>query len=231
MTSAVDLVLFDAVGTLMFPDPPVAIAYERVGRKFGCETSAAEISGHFRHAFRTSYDPSHSGQPLRTSEAHELSRWQAIVGAVFCDAPISATEIIFPALWQHFAEPQHWRLFEDVQPVIEGLLARGYRVGIASNFDQRLLNICQAFPVLSQCEPIFISSQVGWSKPSPEYYRHIEQATGVSPDRILMIGDDEQNDVLQPRSLGWQARWLVREETAPGSDRLRTLTDLLTELA
>lgn len=139
--------------------------------------------------------------------------------------------MIFPALWQHFAEPQHWRLFDDVQPTIEGLLERDYRLGIASNFDQRLLSICRGHEGLAALDPIFISSQVGWSKPSPQFYRQIETITGLAPEQIMFVGDDWENDVNAPRNLGWQTRWLIRRETVPGVDQVGKLTDLLTELS
>ncbi|QDU26506.1 dUMP phosphatase [Anatilimnocola aggregata] len=230
MKATIEVVLFDAVGTLIFPDPPVAVAYEMIGRRFGSEVSVEQVGERFRAAFRLAYDQRNSGQVTRTSEANELARWKAIVGAVFFDAPVENGNELFSALWQHFAEPTNWRVFDDVQPTIEVLWQRGYRVGIASNFDERLLNICQSSPILRQFDSFFISSQVGWSKPAPEYYRAIEQTLNVSPSRILMIGDDEQNDVRAPLSLGWRARWLVRGDAASQPGQLTSLLDLLSEV-
>ena len=48
------VILFDAVGTLIFPLPPVAEAYHRVGCEFGSSRSLAEIKQRFREAYRGS---------------------------------------------------------------------------------------------------------------------------------------------------------------------------------
>ena len=40
-------VLFDAVGTLIYPDPPVAEAYRSIGRRFGSRLSVEQIAARF----------------------------------------------------------------------------------------------------------------------------------------------------------------------------------------
>ena len=45
-------VVFDAVGTVIHPDPPAAEVYVEVGRRFGSRLGMADIVGRFAAAFR-----------------------------------------------------------------------------------------------------------------------------------------------------------------------------------
>ena len=158
-------ILFDAVGTLITPDPPVAEAYHAAGLHFGSRHRVEAIHLRFRNAFHR--QESRDADPSlahRTSEARELARWRTIVGDVFDDVP--ETEGLFQALWEHFARPEHWRLYDDVADCWRQLTDAGFLVGIASNFDDRLDAICRAHALLANC-PRFVSSQIGHKKPEP----------------------------------------------------------------
>ena len=45
-------VFFDAVGTLIHPDPPAPVVYAAVGRHYGSNLDVETITAHFRAAFR-----------------------------------------------------------------------------------------------------------------------------------------------------------------------------------
>jgi putative hydrolase of the HAD superfamily len=201
-------VLFDAVGTLIYPDPPVAVAYRAVGQAHGCALTDAEIGQRFREAFRRqeSLDAEPSG--CLTGEARELERWQTIVGEVFSD--VHDASAIFSELWQHFAEPRHWRLFEDVAETWQALAERGVTLGIGSNFDRRLRQVCAGLPPLDQCDRIFVSSEMGFRKPAVDFFRQVEISLKLAADQILLVGDDWSSDYLAAQSAGWKAVFLDR---------------------
>jgi len=214
-------ILFDAVGTLIFPDPPVAEVYRAAGLRFGSRLAADEIPSRFRAALAASYSSC-----LPTSEPSERIRWQQIVGTVFDDVPDRCGEL-FEQLWQHFADPQHWRLFDDVAPVLKQLHGRGHKLGIASNFDGRLRQIVAGHPPLAACQPIFVSSEVGFTKPDPRFFAAIAQQLAAAPAEILLIGDDETADVVAARAAGWRARLLCRNNNTFHEDPLPSLHPLL----
>lgn len=197
-------VLFDAVGTLIEPDPPVAVAYAAAGKSFGSRLTADEILPRFRTAFARQEAIDRQIHGHRTSEAREKARWQTIVAEVFGD--VRDANGLFAALWQHFAEPAHWRLHADAPGMWANYAAQGTAIGIASNFDGRLRQICQGFPPLDQCEHIFVSSELGVRKPSPEFFRAIEERLKLLPNQLLLIGDDWENDYLGATAAGWRAR-------------------------
>ena len=225
--TSVKAVVFDAVGTLLFTDPPVADVYHLAGWQHGSQLSREEVSRRFRAAFAAS----ESGEGLvrpATSEARERERWRRIVTTVFDDVP-DAGEELFRALWQHFAEPAHWRLFDDAAAVLDELAGRGLRLAIASNFDRRLRAIVQADPHLRRCERCFISSEIGHPKPDRRFFTAIEVQLGLSPSELLLIGDDWTNDIQCARSAGWATVWLQRKG-AVDPRAIGSLTEMLVAL-
>ncbi len=107
LTPAIRAVFFDAVGTLIMPDPPVAEIYAEVGRRHECDLPRNLISKRFRDVFRSESqkDAILGGS---TSEAREFHRWRTIVESVFdrCES----IDSIFNDLYAHFARPGAWRV-------------------------------------------------------------------------------------------------------------------------
>ena len=229
MFDTVKAVLFDAVGTLMRPDPAVADVYHLLGRRFGSKLSVDEIEQRFYLAVARydnggagpqEHETSHEASIVSgagelsyerppTSESLEKRRWQRIVAEVFQDVP-NARGPLFQSLWDHFASGQHWRLYDDAPFVWEQLRDRGLVVGVASNFDGRLRQICSQIAVLSGCRHVFWSSDVGFSKPSPRFFRTIQRRIGLVPHELMLIGDHPVNDFRGARSAGWHAVLLDR---------------------
>src|SRR5438093_5444020 len=128
-------VFFDAVGTLLHPEPAAATVYAEVGRRHGSRLNAAVIEGRFRAALARQ-DHVDRANEWRTCEQREVERWRAIVGEVLDDVADPAA--CFGELYRHFSEPRHWRCDPAAGEVIAELQRRGRVVGLASNFDHRL---------------------------------------------------------------------------------------------
>lgn len=133
----------------------------------------------------------------------------------------------FAALWQHFARPSSWRLSGEASAVISDLEQRGIRWGLASNLDERLVAICAGHKHLDSAHDLFISSQIGWRKPSPKFFQAVERRLALSGDSLLLIGDDLENDYRAARAAGWQALWLGNGQGVPPEHCLARLSDLV----
>jgi putative hydrolase of the HAD superfamily len=209
-TRPIQFVLFDAVGTLIRPDPAVADIYRRVALRFGVDLGAAEIDRRFSEAFRSEDSRDAHQFEYRTSESRELERWQAIVEHVFAESDRRAE--IFGELWQAFGRAETWRSFDDVSPAISALKKRGLPLGVASNFDRRLRTVAAGLPELAAIKRFFISSEIGFRKPSPAFFQAIERELGLPPEAIFLVGDDQENDVEAARACGWQAALVDRSK-------------------
>jgi putative hydrolase of the HAD superfamily len=194
---SIDGVVFDAVGTLIHPAQPIASTYHAHGRRYGSQLERAEIAVRFRRAFR-----SVAWQPA-TNEHHRAS-WRGIVAEVFQDVA-DAQEMLFDALWQHYSRSSSWSVSAGAGELLQDLQARGIRLAIASNFDDRLLAICADFPELVPCRPVLTATMLGAAKPAPEFFGAVAARVEVEPARLLMVGDDAELDVAAARAAGWQA--------------------------
>lgn len=214
-------ILFDAVGTLIYPQPSVRDVYAHYGQNHGATLTAAQIQARFAPAFEK--------QEVTTSnEALERARWQAIVADVFRELP--ETSALFESLWNHFAQSSHWALYPDVVETWTTLTQRGYTLGIASNFDVRLVSVCQGLPPLDHCQHLFYSSELGFPKPHPRFFAAIQERLAAEPGELLLVGDDPLRDYAGALAAGWQARRIARPAPS-AADTLSDLRQLLKILA
>jgi putative hydrolase of the HAD superfamily len=225
LTPGARAVFFDAVGTLICPEPPAAQVYAAVGRSFGSALSVTEIGKRFRDAFaRQEAEDRATG--LRTSEDRERRRWHDIVGQVLDD--VTDPVACFEALFEHFARPDAWRLDADAAPLMTELAQRGQVLGMASNYDRRLRRVVAGMPELMPLHHLVISSEAGWRKPAPEFYAAVCRTAGLSPDQIVHVGDDVDNDYEAARAAGLRAVLFdPQARLADGRTVIRRLTDLL----
>jgi putative hydrolase of the HAD superfamily len=211
-----EFILFDAVGTLIFADPAPARVYHEIGQRFGSNLSVDQANQRFLAAFKKH----HISGP--TAEAVERWRWQQVVADVFGTEPDSD---LFNALWDHFSHYDSWKLYPDVADVFVELERRGIPFGIASNFDARLLSICGGLSPLNRVQKVFHSAAVGWSKPDPNFFAHVQRQLGVDASKILLVGDDKEKDFAGATNAGWQALLIDRNGTTDGN-AISKLTEL-----
>lgn len=225
-------VIFDAVGTLIYPEPSVGRAYFQIGRSHGCELSEAEVTLRFRESFRRSEndDLAGTGGAEETNEQIEELRWRRIVAEVL--PGVSDPEACFGELFAHFANPAAWRVFADVAETMQKLRRLDYRLALASNFDSRLHAVCRGLPALGGMEHCIVSAEIGYRKPSLKFFREVERITAADPDSLLMVGDDWENDIRGAQRAGWRALGVSRQAPSqPGEiNDLRLLPALLSAL-
>jgi len=226
--SALRAIFFDAVGTLIHPEPSAAAVYWTIGRSFGSRRTQADIAARFVAAFQKqeAIDRLHG---WITNEEREYQRWQHIVADVLDDVTDPAA--VFTELYEHFKRPASWRCDAQSEAVLASLRAEGLAVGLASNFDGRLRGLVQEIKPLTVfgASPLLaISSEVGYRKPAPEFYQALCQAAGCAPARLLYVGDDLVNDYQGARSAGFHAILFDPRErfTGAGYKRIGALEEL-----
>lgn len=199
----------DAVGTLLVPAEPVPETYRRHARRFGATLLSREIDLRFQKAYSRIWSPKLS---TRTSEEIEKARWRRLVHEVF-QGSVRSKDLLFHALWQHYARGEAWRLAEGVEALIQHLNRKQIAWGIASNFDQRLHSVVRSFPALRGARFIFTSAELGVSKPSRVFFKRISEV--LSHDSPLMIGDSLSHDIDGALQAGWQAAWITTKLRRP----------------
>lgn len=225
LTPSVRVVFFDAVGTLIHPEPSAAWVYADMGRSFGTRLAPAEIGQRFRSAFQRQ-EAVDRAAGLRTNEERELRRWRDIVSEVLDD--VTDPPACFQQLFEHFARPESWRLHPEAATVLAELRRRGLQLGLASNYDGRLRRVAAGLPGLAGLSHLVISSEVGWRKPAPAFYAAVCRAAGVPLEEIVHVGDDVDNDYEGARLAGLGAVLFDPSgRTLEGRVAIRRLTELL----
>ena len=140
------------------------------------------------------------------------ARWRRLVHEVF-QGSVRSKDLLFHALWQHYARGEAWRLAEGVEALIQHLNRKQIAWGIASNFDQRLHSVVRSFPALRGARFVFTSAELGVSKPSRVFFKRISEV--LSHDSPLMIGDSLSHDIDGALQAGWQAAWITTKLFRP----------------
>lgn len=210
---SIEGIVFDAVGTLIKPDPSVAAAYTAAARRQGIELEPEEVRARFQVHFQS--DEVHAEQGvLSTDEATERRRWRRIVAGVLPELP--DPDRAFDELWDHFSTPKSWRCFPDVAPAMKALHQMGVSLCVGSNFDGRLRGVVRGLPELEPwLDSLVISSEVGYRKPHPQFFRAACDHLGLPPQRVLCVGDDVENDVLGAIRAGLSGVFLDRGAERP----------------
>lgn len=222
--AAVRAIFFDAVGTLIHPEPPAPAVYAAIGHRYGCTLDAPAVAARFRAAFQRQEEADRAAG-WRTSEEREIDRWRQIVGEVLSDS--TDPEGCFQALFAHFARPPSWRIEPDASPVFAALAAKGYALGVASNYDRRLRSVTEGMPEFARVAHLAISAEIGWRKPAREFFASVCEQTHLGAEQILLVGDDFENDYEGARAAGLHAVLLDKTNCFPSCNRIRRLSDLL----
>ncbi len=226
---AAELIVLDVVGTLIHPQPPAAVVYQKLGRQFGSRLSPQQIQDRLAKAFvhQEKLDLAEGG--LATSEQREQTRWQQIVAEVFVDLP--KTNELFATLWEHFSQAENWAAFPDAVELTSQLNQHNLPWAMASNFDSRLRTVLKGLRQLPSPQGIFISSEVGYRKPSVDFFTTITEHFQASPEQTLMIGDSLWNDHEPAQTLRWRSRLVDRQGRYLGQPGvISSLQELIPEL-
>lgn len=221
-------VVLDAVGTVIFADPPVHMAYHRIGRKHGSSITPEDANRRFRQAFAARAATISDSGDFATNEETERRFWCDVVSTVLPDVP--SPDACFDELYAHFARPASWGCYVDVADSLEVLRSLKIDVAIASNFDRRLHAVIDGLPDLADIRTRIISTEVGCKKPSRQFFDAVVSRCGVPANQILMIGDDVKDDIEAARSAGLYAIHLDRSQRS-GTGSISTLEELVSLVA
>ncbi|QYY37385.1 HAD-IA family hydrolase [Ruficoccus sp. ZRK36] len=226
-------ITFDVAGTLLDPHPSVGETYAAALALFGHHADSTELQRRFVRAFKQVNAGPRGGILNREG-------WSQIVELTFEGlCPPETLPELFEELWLGYARPTSWRMLPGVHEILGLLRERGYRLGILSNNDERLLGLLKALELDVYFDAVILSSVVGAGKPRREMFAAAEQALGVAPEHLLHIGDTPHEDIAGALNAGWRVVQVgkksafvnERGEPTPGVPRMDGLPELAASLA
>lgn len=103
--------------------------------------------------------------------------------------------------------------FDDVKPFLRACREAGLQLGVVTHgWTTKQAEKLIRLDLVSFFDPgaIFISDQVGISKPNPKLYSLAAREMGLVPGEIMMVGDNPANDVAPPLTIGMLSTWARR---------------------
>jgi len=183
--------LFDAGGTLVFPDQSFLVQQARTQ---GIELSEARLfDGYYRliHALdcQAGRQCGRFPTPWARGYAYALFETLGIAGP--------ATDVVAQAFEDRHCQKNLWTFtFDWVRKVLSDLTAQGYRMSVISNSDGRTAQVFHDLRLAHYFERIFDSKVLGFEKPDPAIFEAALDELDLSPTDTLYIGDIFYVDVL-----------------------------------
>lgn len=194
--SSLQVLFFDAVGTLIRPAAKVGETYAWMVAHQGIQVSGDSVDRAFWRAWTAMPAPLHPPGQLPADD--DRGWWHELVAKVFAEvlgtplpAPVLAP--LFEKLYEFYARSEAWNVFEDVVPALDQLAA-DHRLLVLSNFDSRLRPVLSGHDLLRFFDDVIISSEVGAAKPDQRMFQAALESAACAPEFCLHIGDDFKCD-------------------------------------
>lgn len=214
-----DTVFLDMGATLVEIVPSAeAIMAQAIREVLGREVPLADLQA----AMNTVWGQVVTGEPMIWEHPSEETDRQWILGLdrrVLTQLGITERiEEISRRSYDLFSHPNSYRVYDDVWPTLAALRARGYRLGIVSNWGWHLQQTCEGLGLAPYFDGIFASARIGFEKPHPAIFRHAITALNTDPARTVHVGDSRYTDVSGARGVGLAAILLLRDGRKPAED-------------
>jgi putative hydrolase of the HAD superfamily len=194
-------VTLDVGGTLVRPWPSVGHVYAELAAPFGY---AGIEPGRLNEAFGRAWEQ-------RGDFDYSRAAWRGLVTESFGALEIEVSEECFAGIYEGFGRARTWREYDDVRPALAALTEQGIRLGIISNWDERLRPLLAEMGLLEKVEAVVVSQEIGARKPARESFAAAARLIGFSPGEILHVGDSRREDFEGARAAGFEALWLCRQ--------------------
>ena len=220
-----EAVTLDATQTL-FHSPRMAAIYAEVLARHGLRFEEGALERMVREVWQ---EFSCLAEPHRDRFASAPGGapgfWRRFVERVCerLEAP-SPSRFAAAELFERFGTGDAWQLYPDAAPAIAALRRRGLKLGVISNWDERLPRLLAGLGLGSSFEAVVYSQAAGVEKPHPEIFRLALARLGVEPQRALHVGDSARLDVEGAEAAGMHALRLDRADAR--SIELPTLAEL-----
>ena len=217
------VLFFDVAETLIDLAEPVPRVYTRFAKAAGLALDEESVSRQLKEAWVSLPDPTDPGDKAERDWWRELVR-EAIgrsndQARRFCRS--EDFNPFFDRLFDYYAKAEAWRVYDDTVPALVKARSAGKRLGVISNFDDRLHPILDQLELSAYFEVIINSSSAGHRKPQAEIFNLACEKMSASPSECLHVGDSYERDYRGAVAAGLQAHHLKRpDETLLSVDLL-----------
>jgi putative hydrolase of the HAD superfamily len=229
----VEIVFFDAGDTLLRPEPSFPELAARVVSGRGHAVTSVDITDagravahHFRLAAEQRRFFSASADESRAFWTTLYTEMLEHMGIDDPGAPDALVDV--------FSDPDSYGVFADTVPCLSDLKARGFRLGVISNFEGWLTDVLRNLGLHDFFDVLAISGPLGVEKPDPKIFEWAVAEAGVEPWVCVHVGDQPYFDAdaaaacgLRPVLLDRYGRWADIDGTYPVIPTLDELSNVV----
>ncbi|KAI8974459.1 HAD-like domain-containing protein [Pilobolus umbonatus] len=198
----IKLITFDAYNTLFKLNKNPAKIYANEACHYGIHVPSKSIESSFGRVYK---------EQLRQKPFYGLHQglspsdwWKETVYKTFLGAGVSKQKLdpiydpLFNSLFNCFTLRKYYLLYPDVTPTLELLKQYGFKIGVISNTDERIVSLMQNLNIDKYFDFIVSGVQVGSEKPSTEIFDRARclSPKSIQPEEVLHVGDDEERYVM-----------------------------------
>lgn len=144
---------------------------------------------------------------------------------------LSILQTIQKLYWTTFLE--HIEVFEGVREFISWNKSIGIKIGILSDYETEYqIQKLDKLGLLSYIDVIVTSEEVGIEKPSRHMFQTVLNKMKMTPDEIIMIGDNYEKDIQGANNMNIRSYWFNNQKihtttsiTTPFSSWIEILDD------
>ncbi|HYH44243.1 MAG TPA: HAD-IA family hydrolase [Thermoanaerobaculia bacterium] len=225
----IQAVTFDVTHTLIH-SPCLGEIYAEVLGRHGIALAPAEAARLVRVVWQELACLADPGSDRFTAHPEGARGWwRRFVGRLgeYLDGP-PVSPFAAAELFHRFGQPDAWEVYPDVLPALAALRDRGLRLGVVSNWDERLPGLLAGLGLAPSFDAVVFSSEVGVEKPDRRIFQSALDRLEVVAGEAVHVGDGRLEDVEGALAAGMYAVHVSRRG-GPGLAGLGPLPALLEE--
>ncbi len=194
---------FDVGNTLVRPHPSVSEVVRQVLAEEGHVHDLSAIDELMPLVDEYYEDRYRSDDTFWTDENRTSQVWVGMYSLLCRKLGIEdGAERIAARVYEEFGDPGRWTVYPDVLPAFARLRRRGLRLGLISNWDNRLSGLMDGLGLTSELETIVSSAEVGLHKPDPRIFELACARLGVAATEAAHVGDHHYADIVGAQAIG-----------------------------
>jgi putative hydrolase of the HAD superfamily len=186
-----EAIFFDVGRTLLIEEPSRYEIYAEVARARGRNLTEKTMARVMHRA--------HDDVPARIGGAYRYSDvwFRAFIHRIFCQnlgLPAASVAEITEELFARFTDPATFRVFPGARELLAELSARGLKLGVISNWSERLRTVLERVELAAFFDVVICSAIEKLEKPDPAIFRLALERAGAEAGRTLHLGDHPVKD-------------------------------------
>lgn len=199
-------VFFDAGFTLLHPSPSILVVCQQVCQQLGLHLDLNQLQQGMESAEKFRFRQLQSSRFVWADEqaiaAFWFSYYRSLLQPLIAEQDQARLDQLVRAITGEFEKHTNWQLYSDVKPTLEACRARGYSLGVISDWNVALGPLLRQFDLTQYFDCLVVSAIARHAKPSPTLYDMALERVNAIPDYTIHIGDSYIHDVLGARAVG-----------------------------